>query len=245
MVAAAGLPHFGVESPLLAGLRPTELQTVLSAATRKRYAADSVITHQGFPANQLLMLLKGRARLFHETSDGKRLPMMWVTPGHLIGSMTLIPSPSTYLVSTEAIRDSLVLCWERNTIRELAYRFPRMFDNCLAIAANYFTWYIDTHVALTCHAAPERLGLIIRGFSSVIGQKVDGGVELDITNEELANAANITPFTVSRLLSQWQKRGLVRKLRGKILVKAPEKLVRLTGERRAGEAAEKLGKRLA
>ena len=36
MDAAAGLPHFGVESPLLAGLRPTELQTVLSAATRNR-----------------------------------------------------------------------------------------------------------------------------------------------------------------------------------------------------------------
>ncbi|HTQ96249.1 MAG TPA: Crp/Fnr family transcriptional regulator [Candidatus Acidoferrum sp.] len=245
MVTDAGLPHIGVESPFLEGLRPIELQTVLSAATRKRYAANSVITHQGFPANHLLMLIKGRARLFHETSDGKRLPMMWVTPGHLIGSMTLIPRTSTYLVSTEAIRDSLVLCWERNTIRELAYRFPRIFDNCLAIAASYFTWYIDTHVALTCHTAPERLGLIIRGFSNVIGQKVDGGVELDITNEELANAANITPFTVSRLLSQWQRRGLVRKLRGKILVKAPEKLVRLAGERRAGEAAEKLGKKLA
>ena len=30
-------------------------------------------------------------------------------------------------------------------------------------------------------------------------------MEFDITNEELANAANITPYTASRILSDWQK----------------------------------------
>jgi CRP-like cAMP-binding protein len=51
----------------------------------------------------------------------------------------------------------------------------------------------------------QRLAHILICLSEVIGQKVPGGVEFEVTNEELASAANITPFTASRLLSEWQR----------------------------------------
>ena len=57
-----------------------------------------------------------------------------------------------------------------------------------------------------------------------IGQQVTAGIELDVTNEELANAANVTPFTASRLLSEWQRQGAVRKSRGKVLLLSLERL---------------------
>jgi hypothetical protein len=34
----------------------------------------------------------------------------------------------------------------------------------------------------------------------------------------LANAANVTPFTASRLISAWQRSGAVKKSRGKLLL---------------------------
>jgi CRP-like cAMP-binding protein len=45
-----------------------------------------------------------------------------------------------------------------------------------------------------------------------------------ITNEKLANAANISLFTASRLLSSWQRSGARIKSGGKILLRAPEPL---------------------
>jgi CRP-like cAMP-binding protein len=63
-----------------------------------------------------------------------------------------------------------------------------------------------------------------RGLAGVIGEKVWGGVELDVTNEELAHAANVTPFTASRLLGVWQRRHVVKKNRGKILLRYPARL---------------------
>jgi CRP-like cAMP-binding protein len=50
-------------------------------------------------------------------------------------------------------------------------------------------------------------------------------VELDVTNEELAQAANVTHFTASRLLNHWQRQGALVKTRGKILLRSPEKLL--------------------
>ena len=49
-------------------------------------------------------------------------------------------------------------------------------------------------------------------------------IELDVQNEELANEANITPFTASRLLSEWQRKRILTKSRGKVLLRAPEQL---------------------
>jgi len=61
-------------------------------------------------------------------------------------------------------------------------------------------------------------------LAGAIGRKVPHGVELEITNEDLANAANITPFTASRLLSGWQRDRAIVKRRGKLLLRAPERL---------------------
>jgi CRP-like cAMP-binding protein len=68
------------------------------------------------------------------------------------------------------------------------------------------------------------LAQVIANLSSGFGRKVPGGIELDVRNEELANEANVTPFTTSRLLSEWQRLGIVRKSRGKVLLRSPERL---------------------
>ena len=55
------------------------------------------------------------------------------------------------------------------------------------------------------------------------GQVADG-IELDIRNEELASEANITIFTASRLLNEWQRKSILTKGRVKLL-RAPEALM--------------------
>jgi CRP-like cAMP-binding protein len=100
-----------------------------------------------------------------------------------------------------------------------------LLDNAHLIASDYFAWYTATHVALTCHSAQQRLAQILVTLAVTIGHKTAGGVELDVTNEELANAANITLFTSSRLLSQWQRDGALTKSRGKVLLRSPARLL--------------------
>jgi len=47
---------------------------------------------------------------------------------------------------------------------------------------------------------------------------------LDVTNEELSQAANVTAFTTSRQLNHWQREGILTKSRGKIVLSKPHKL---------------------
>jgi CRP-like cAMP-binding protein len=209
---------------LLRGLDRREIDEILAAARLRRFRASSVITHQGDPADQLFLLWKGRARYFVDTPNGKKLILIWITPGHIFGATALAPPPSTYLASTEAVRNSIVLIWDGPTIRALARRFPRLIINAFHTTIDYLSWYVGTHAALTSQSARERLAHVLLGYAPSIGQKVSGGIELDVTNEELAHAANITPYTTSRVISEWHRTGAVRKQRGRILLRSLERL---------------------
>lgn len=206
------------------GLAQKEIDLILAAAKHRRVSSKSVITYQGEPADHLLLLRKGRARYFFETPNGKKLILRWITPGQIFGGAALVIRPTTYLVSTEAVRDSVVLLWDGPTIRALARRFPVLLENAIILAADYISWYVAAHAALTSQSAPERLAHVLVELAPSIGRRVAGGIELDVTNEELANSVNITPYTTSRLISEWQRSGAIRKLRGKIVLRSPERL---------------------
>lgn len=209
---------------LLRGLGRKETDVVLAAAKHRRFYAKAVMTYQGEPADQLMLLWKGRARYFFETPNGKKLILMWITPGEILGGSALVSRPSTYILSTEAVRDSVALVWEGSTIQALARRFPRLFENAIFLAADYLSWYAAAHAALSSKTARERLAHVLVELAPSIGRKVAGGMELDVTNEELAYSANITAYTTSRMVSEWQRSGAIRKHRGKILLRRPERL---------------------
>jgi CRP-like cAMP-binding protein len=214
--------HPNVE--LLRGLEPQEIEPIWAAARTRRVPAKSVITYQGEPADHLLVLWKGRARYFFETPDGKKLIMMWIAPGQTLGGAALAQRASTYLLSTEAVRDSVVLAWDGPTIRGFARRFSQLLENAIVTAVDYLSWYVAAHAALCSQNARQRLASVLLGYTSSMGQRVSGGIEFDISNTELASAANITPYTASRILSEWQKSGAIRKQRGKIVVRSTDRL---------------------
>jgi Cyclic nucleotide-binding domain len=96
----------------LRGLEPREIDWVLASAKSRRFPGKSVMTSQGDLADDLLLLWDGRARYFFQTANGKKVILMWITPGDIFGGAALVSRPSHYLFSTEAVRDSIALVWE-------------------------------------------------------------------------------------------------------------------------------------
>ncbi len=212
-------PACTAESPrsrFLAGFSSLDLKIILATAKERHFGANSVITSQGNPANQLFLVTKGRARFFFNTQEGKKVILHWLTPGEIFGGTALLATPASYLVSTETVKDSSMLMWDRATLRNLAGRFPLLLENALLIAHDYLAWYVADHMALIGQTARQRLAGVLVCLARTIGEEVPDGFEFDATNEELASAANVTSFTASRLLSDWQNKGVIIKQRGKI-----------------------------
>lgn len=208
--------------------RLTGLQqhSILGAATLCTYATDTVVLNQGESADRLLLLRTGGARIFFVTQDGRKVLLRWLSPGEVLGGTALLAEPAPYLVSTEMLKNSSAFLWTRDSIRKLAAKYPVLLENILPFAWDYMAWFIAAHTALVANSARERLTQVIMSLAEGIGRKVQSGIRLEVTNEQLANTANITPFTASRLLSEWQRSGAIRKGRGNMVLLDPELLLR-------------------
>ena len=210
----------------LEGLAKSELAAVLAAATPRRFHARSLIASEGHRADKLYLMLEGLARTFSTTREGEKSVVLWIPPPAVSGGRALLSQPMDYLLSTESVTDSVALVWERSAILPLTKRYPRLLENALLIASDYVETYRDLHVATNFDSASQRVARVLGNLAKGIGQRGFEGTVLNISNEELANEANVTIFTVSRLLSEWQRKGLLVKSRGSVVIRSPEELVR-------------------
>jgi len=215
-------------SRFLDGLTNDDINTILSAATLREYSAHSVVVHQGEPANYLFLLRTGCARLFFITRDGRKVLLRWLPAGELLGGAALMPAPSLYIVGTEMLKTGSVFIWRRAKIRELALRYPKLLDNALPFALDHLAWFLAAQLALISNSARERLAQVLLGLAEGIGHHDSHGIRLDITNEQLANAANITLFTASRFLSEWHRKGIIRKSRAAVVLQDRDRLLPLS-----------------
>jgi CRP-like cAMP-binding protein len=222
--ATASIDTLLRKARFLDGLSHSERSAVLERAESRSYPVNAVIAEQATAADRLFLLVSGCARYFFLTPEGRKVNLLLLLPGEIFGGASLLAKPAQFIVSTEITQVSTVLVWQRDTIQALAAQIPTLLENGLAIAYDYLVWYLATHLSLIADSARERLAHVLVSLSRGIGQKRATGISLEITNEQLANTANISIFTVSRLLSEWQRNGAVTKSRGKILLRRAERL---------------------
>ena len=172
------------------------------------------------------MLTSGHGRQFVITSDGRKILLQWLSAGQIFGGAAILSTPFQYLACTEVSSDSCALAWERQTARELVSRYPKLLDNVLSIAVTEnIAWSTAAHISMSSEDAHGRVAHVLVSIASAIGKATADGIEMQITNEDLAEGANVTVFTVSRCLSDWQRSGILTKGRGRILLRKPELLL--------------------
>lgn len=217
--------EISLQSRFLQGLQTTEVKTVLGAGVLRHFPSSSIIVNQEDPATRLFLVASGSARYFFHTAYGRKLMLLTLGPGEIFGGSALLDEPATYLCGVETTNDTRTLYWDREVIRRLVRQFPLLLSNALSIATDYLVWYVATHVALTCGTARERVAQVLFNLATGLGRrKRPNGIVLHITNEELANASNVTLFTASRLLARWHREGAISKHRGRIVLRHPDRL---------------------
>jgi CRP-like cAMP-binding protein len=110
-------------------------------------------------------------------------------------------------------------------MRELVRRVPKLMENAYSIAVTeHIAWLVGARVSLSSEDARSRVADLLISLACAIGSSGPDGVEIPVGNEDVAAAASVTPYTVSRLFSKWQRDGILRKGRGKVILRRPELL---------------------
>ncbi len=154
--SATALPP-GFRSSLFRGLKPSEIEVVLAAATPRSISANQVIYHEGDRATHLFLLVTGRAARYKLTHEGRKLFLRWVAPGDIVGFMALQTDPAPLLSTVQAVSEAYFLVWDRASARALARRHPRLYENSYSAMTDYLACLMDALVARASQTAQQRL----------------------------------------------------------------------------------------
>jgi CRP-like cAMP-binding protein len=212
-------------SRFLTNLEQPATRAILAAAQIRRISAKHNITSGGHRATHLFLVQSGQVQYYHLTKQGESVLLAWLVPGGVIGLVTLLKSPSTYMATAEATSDCELLAWDHSVIRKLASRHPLLMENGLHIGLDYLRSYIQRHIGLVTKTAEERLAETLIRLGDESGEVRPDGIEIYATNDQLGGLADISPFTASRVLRKWVRGGILSKKRGRVLLHAPEALM--------------------
>jgi CRP/FNR family transcriptional regulator, nitrogen oxide reductase regulator len=207
------------------GLDRSETSAILAAAIRQKYKGGEVIARADEPASRLFLVRDGSVDYFVLTSDGREILLRRLVSGNIFGVGAFLSEPIGYVGTSKAVHNCELFVWGHTVIRELATAFPRLGENALRTVLRYVALFAERHIALVSKPAQERLAFALTSLGSRAGHMVPSGVEIEIKNEDLASLADVSFFTASRFLQEWERKGAVEKSRGKVLIRSPEKLL--------------------
>jgi CRP/FNR family transcriptional regulator, nitrogen oxide reductase regulator len=211
--------------PLLAGLSDADSKAIMDDAACQSFPARTVVCRQGEPAQFLFLVQAGRVRFARTTREGHDVLLRWLGPGECFGLGSLLSDPLKYMATGLTLDDTTLYAWAAGKAQTAAATYPRLGQNTLRIALLYLDEFGARHAALLSRTAEQRVARTLTHLGATHGRVLATGVELEITNQELASFSDVGMFTVSRQMKRWEREGHLIKQRQRVIIRHPEGLL--------------------
>lgn len=213
-------------SELFADLPNRAFTQVLAAARPKDFATRDIIFVAGDPAKEVFLLLSGRVRIT-QFSRKAEVILRLELPGELIGEIAPAPG-GAHSLTAQADQNCRTLIWDRPAFEAAAMRFPILQRNRQRIAERRIRELEDRFCEVsTATVSPRVAHALLRLLNQIGRHEVNAELQIDIEQEEVAKMTATTVWAVNQLLAAWEKKGLVSRGRGSIIIRSYNDLLQL------------------
>ena len=218
--------------PPFSKLGRRQIRAILDQATSRRYEKGTAIFNEGAPADRFFMLLDGYVRVTRVTAAGDQLTALHIPAGQLLGIARAL-GRDTYPATATAASDSIALSWPTRLWDEFVAEYDGFATETGKTVGNRVGEIHNRVTELATQQVEQRVANALLRLVNQTGRKVDGGIEIGfpITRQDLSELTATTLHTASRILSAWEKQGLVRSAHRRITVLNAHALVEISQPR--------------
>jgi len=212
--------------PPFSRLSGEQIREILDLATPRRFDEGSEVFHAGDEADRFFLLLDGTIRVVRATTDGEQVVPLHIPPGQLFGiapAFNLAAYPATAVAAEECV----TLCWPTRHWQSFVQRYDGFASESWRTIGERMQQLHVRIEELATRAVEQRIASVLLQIVNQSGRRVERGIEIPypITRSTIADMTGTTLHTVSRLLSSWEKQGIVASTRKHITITDPHKLV--------------------
>jgi CRP/FNR family transcriptional regulator, nitrogen fixation regulation protein len=176
-----------------------------------RYHRNNVIVCEGDPTDYMFLVVSGTVRTCRTYETGTRSIIAFYLPGDLLGWT----NAAKHSLSVEAATDAIILFLKRSVLLSVASQ-ERGFANTLLAATTNELLRTQEHAMMINRSAQCRVAKFLTDLWMRLGKTTC--LDIPMSHQDIADHLGLTIETVSRVITNLERAGLVRRV-------SPQKLI--------------------
>lgn len=185
---------------------------------------------QGDPATHFYILVSGKAKLCQISKNGQTTNLRTINEWQIFGAVGAVREKAMYPACAQALEDSAALAIESGILHEMMKTRPYLSLGLMQLMTDYIQEIQERYRELATERVEQRIARAILRLARQLGRDTSQEtppLELNLSQQDLAEIAGTTIYTVSRALSEWERQGIVKAGRGRVLLRDFERLEKL------------------
>jgi len=204
-------------SSIFSSLNDDELSELANLAIEKSLMPNEFIFWDGDAPEWFYIIAEGKVKVIKHSSLGKEFIIAFFGPGEMFGEVAVFEN-KPYPASAQTVTETKVIGIKREDFLSFLVNRPQVALKIISVLAGRLR---DSQGRLR-DLAGERVEQRLASVLLMLSAKLD--LTLPFTRQEIADMVGTTTETVIRLMSHLKDRGIIRSVRGKVIVLDEEKL---------------------
>lgn len=209
-----------LSGPLFKGIAAKPLEELERSGTVRPFAAGQNLFHEGDRPEKLIVILEGKVRIWRSSVGGATMTILVMGPGDVPGCVAVFRQIA-YPATATGVTEGKTISWPIDNVASLLREHPAFAANALSIIGGRTLELLQRLHQVSTEGAEQRVARALLKLSEAAA--LHGGKEevipVRISRQELAELTATTLYTVSRMVSRWERAGIVAGGRGNIRIR--------------------------
>jgi len=195
---------------LFKAMNPDEMMDLAQKTTMKNFRRKELIYLSNQPGEYVYLLKKGVVKISKLTSDGRELTLALLKPGEIFGELEALGAGETG-TQAEAHSDVMICVLRRRDLLGLMQMKPDLGIS-LSKLIGFRRRIIENRMEnLIFRNIPQRLAALFLELKEEFGRNEGDTIKIDIplTHEDLANLIGSARATVTDVLNDFKRQGII------------------------------------
>lgn len=213
---------------LFSALPKEAVEQIARLAIRRNFAKGHMLFAQGNKGDAFYGVVSGRVRISASAPNGKEINLLDIGPSGTFGEIALIdggPRTATAIAASEVT----LFIIERGGFVGLLRKEPELLMQLLLRMCERVRWTSELLEDISFLGLPAQIAKRMLLLANTHGRPSAEGVELTLSQADLATFLGLSRQIVNQHLQEWRKQEWIHLGRGRILIRDMESLRRVSG----------------
>jgi len=204
-------------SPIFSNLNDDELGELADLSIERSFMSNEFIFWDGDAPEWFYIVAEGKVKVLKHSSLGKDFIIAFFGPNEMFGEVAVFEN-KPYPASAQAVTETKVVGVKRGKFLSFLANRPQVALRIITVLGGRIRDAQGRLRDLAGERVEQRLASVLLMLSAKLGPT------LPFTRQEVADMVGTTTETAIRVMSHLKDRGIIRSVRGKVIILNEEKL---------------------